>query len=131
MICSASAIARCDLAAPASASRAARASSIIFCASALALVRISCTALLGFGELLLDLLRVREALGDLLPALFEHVEDRLVGKLLQQERDDAEADDLREEEPPVEAEGLAGRAARYRRGFPRCRLRRRGEECKS
>jgi hypothetical protein len=64
--------------------------------------------LLRFRELLLDLLRVQQPLGDALPALFEHGQDRLVGKLTQDQRDNDEADDLREKNPDIESEGFPG-----------------------
>ena len=63
-------------------------------------------ALLRFGELLLDLLGVQQALRNALPALFQDSEDRLVGESFQEQRDDDEADDLREENPDVKAERL-------------------------
>ena len=64
--------------------------------------------LLRFGELLLDLVRIQKAFGDSLSALFQHRADRLVGETLQEQRDDHEADDLREENPNVEAKRLRG-----------------------
>ena len=68
-------------------------------------------ALLRFRELLLDLLRVQKPLGDPLPALFEHGQNRLVSELTQNQRDDDEADDLREKNlgiKPKRFSGLAG-----------------------
>ena len=64
--------------------------------------------LLGFRELLFDLLRIQQAFGDSLSPLFQDTEDRLVGKAAQQERDDREADYLREKQPRIPAEGFGG-----------------------
>ncbi len=63
---------------------------------------------LALRELLLDLLGVEQTFGDPLPALFEHSEDRLVGKLSQEQRHDDEADDLREEDFDIETKLLRG-----------------------
>ncbi len=62
---------------------------------------------LRIRELLLDLLGILEPLLNLLPALLEHGQDRLVGEVLQQHDDDDEAAKLREKRQPVEPEGLA------------------------
>ena len=67
-------------------------------------------ALLRFGELLLDLLGVEQAFRDSLPALFQHRQDRLVGELSQEQRDDDEADDLREEDLQIRSQ----RSQRFR-----------------
>ena len=65
-------------------------------------------ALLRFRELLLDLLRVQQPFGDSLPALFEDRQDRLVSEPAQDQRNDDEADDLREENLPIKTEGFPG-----------------------
>jgi len=61
-------------------------------------------ALLRVGQLLLDLLRVKQAFSNALPPLFEDAEDRLVGKTPQRERHNRKADYLRKEQPQIEAE---------------------------
>ena len=42
--------------------------------------------------------------GDLLPPRLEHLQDRLVGEPVEHGADDAEADDLRQQVRPVDAE---------------------------
>ncbi len=64
-------------------------------------------ALLGFRELLFDLLGIEKPFRDPLPALFQHLEDRLVGELPQEQRDDDKADHLREEDPEVETKSFS------------------------
>ena len=83
---------------------AARASSISCLPSAPAFASTSCRSAVDPGQLRLDLLGVGEAAGDLLPPRLEHREDRLVGEQVQHRADDAEADDLRAEVRPVDAE---------------------------
>src|SRR5207248_1715340 len=61
------------------------------------------------GELRVDLLRVLQALRDLPAAFVEHPQNRLVGKPVQNRADDREADDLRRQVRPVDAEGLGER----------------------
>ena len=58
----------------------------------------------GPRQLGLDLVGVGQAFGNALPAFLQHLQDRLVGKALQEKSDDAEADDLRDEMGPVQAE---------------------------
>ena len=59
---------------------------------------------LDAGQLGLDLLGVGEAARDLLPPGLEDLQDRLVGEQVQHGAHDAEADDLRDEMRPVDAE---------------------------
>src|SRR6476661_6744404 len=60
--------------------------------------------LLCFGEFLLDFFRVELALFNLAASLLEHCKDWLVGKALQKECNNAEANDLRQKQLPVPAE---------------------------
>ena len=57
------------------------------------------------GQLRLDLLGVGQAAGNLLAPRLENPQDRLVGEQVQDRAHDAEADDLRAEMGPVDAEG--------------------------
>jgi len=59
---------------------------------------------LRLGEFDAALLGIRQALGNALTALLEHVEDRRVREFLQRERDDDEQDDLRDQQLPGHAE---------------------------
>ena len=95
-ICSAATIASCCLRSAITPALA-RASSIIFCASAFAFREDLLVALFRFRQLLLDLVRIQQAFGNSLPPLFEHAENRLIGEALQEERDDDEADYLGQE----------------------------------
>ncbi len=56
------------------------------------------------GELLFDLVGVLHTLSNPLPALFEHRQDGLIGKLFQHEGDNEERDQLRNKEFRVDAE---------------------------
>jgi hypothetical protein len=60
---------------------------------------------LGVGKFSLHFLGVGEAFGDLLAALVEHRENRPIGESVEEEADDAEADELRAKVNPVDAEG--------------------------
>ncbi len=62
----------------------------------------------GAGQFRLDLVGVGQALGDALAALFQDGEDGFVGKFDEKTGDEREADDLREEMRPVQAEGFCG-----------------------
>jgi hypothetical protein len=63
---------------------------------------------LRFRQLLLDLVGIQEAFGNSLPPLFKCAENGLIGEALHEERDDDKADYLRQEDPDVETELLAG-----------------------
>src|SRR4030095_10726188 len=63
--------------------------------------------LLRFGQFLLDLFGVDLALFDLAPALFKKSKDRFVSEPLQKERNNAEANDLRQKQLPVPAEHMS------------------------
>ncbi len=60
---------------------------------------------LDAGQFGLDLLGVGQAARDLLAPRLEDLQDRLVGQQVQHDAHDAEADDLRDEVRPVNAEG--------------------------
>src|SRR5215470_390457 len=60
--------------------------------------------LLCLRELLFDFFRVYLALFDLAPALLQNCKDRFVSEALQKERDNAEANDLRQKQFPIPAE---------------------------
>src|SRR4029077_19244248 len=60
--------------------------------------------LLCFGQFLFDFLRVELAFFDLAPALFQQSKDRFVSESLQKERNNAEANNLRQKQLPVPAE---------------------------
>src|SRR5439155_833852 len=57
-----------------------------------------------FGELFFDFLRIELALLDLAPPLFQQCKDRFVSESLQKERNNAEANNLRQKQLPVPAE---------------------------
>ena len=60
-------------------------------------------------ELRLDLLGIGESARDLLAARLEHPQNRLVGECVEHAAHDHEADDLRAEMRPVDAEGAGDR----------------------
>src|SRR4029077_15215307 len=62
--------------------------------------------LLCFGELLLDFFRVELAFLDLAPTLLEHGKDWFVSEALQKERNNAEANDLRQKQLPIPTERI-------------------------
>src|SRR6266436_2133347 len=60
-----------------------------------------------FGEFLFDFLRVDLAFLDSSPAFFEHGQNRFVSEPLQKERNNAEANNLRQKQLPIPAEGFS------------------------
>src|SRR5262249_21985256 len=62
---------------------------------------------LRFGQFFLDLFGVDLALFDLASALFQKSKDRFVSEPLQKERNNAEANDLRQNQLPVPAEHIS------------------------
>ena len=76
---------------------------------------------LGIGKLLFDLFRVFQALGDPLAAHFQHIENRTIGKAIQQRANKQEADDIGEKQRPVEAKLFAGLASRLEKTFEKAR----------
>src|SRR6266508_1212565 len=63
--------------------------------------------LLRFSELLSDFFRVELAFFNLAASLLEHRKDWLVSEALQKERNNAEANDLRQKQLPIPAEGFS------------------------
>src|SRR5207247_5944764 len=60
-----------------------------------------------FGQFLSNFLRVELAFFDLAPALFQQSKDRFVSEPLQKERNNAEANNLRQKQLPIPAEGFS------------------------
>src|SRR4030095_3465625 len=63
--------------------------------------------LLRFGEFLFDFFGINLAFLDLAPTLLEHSKDWFVSEALQKVCNDAEANDLRQKQFPVPAEGFS------------------------
>src|SRR5947199_4868597 len=63
--------------------------------------------LLGFSEFLFDFLGINLAFLDLAPTLLEHSKDWFISEALQKECNNAEADDLRQKQLPIPAEGFS------------------------
>src|SRR5205823_7072051 len=63
--------------------------------------------LLGFSEFLFDFLGINLAFLDLATTLLEHSKNRFVSETLQKECNDAEANDLRQKQLPIPAEGFS------------------------
>src|ERR1700740_2294176 len=64
--------------------------------------------LLCFCQFLSDLLGIELAFFDSFPTLFKHSQNRLISEAPEQERDNAKANHLGEEELPVPTESLGG-----------------------
>src|SRR5678816_4333439 len=62
--------------------------------------------LLGFSEFLFDFLGIKLALLDLAPTLLEQSKDWFISEALQKECNNAEANNLRQKQLPVPAEGF-------------------------
>src|SRR4030095_4188749 len=63
--------------------------------------------LLRFGEFLFDFFGINLAFLDLAPTLLEHSKDWFVSEALQKVCNDAEANDLRQKQLPIPAEGFS------------------------
>src|SRR6266702_5154161 len=63
--------------------------------------------LLGFSEFLFDFLGINLAFLDLAATLLEHSKDWFISEALQKECNDAEANDLRQKQLPIPAEGFS------------------------
>ena len=79
---------------------------------------------LGVGKLGFDFLGVCKALGDPLAAHFQSEQNGLVGEVVQRRADEQKADDVGEEQRPVDAELLARLAGRLKKALEKTAIRR-------